>query len=111
MHKKAKNKSTVLNLLFKEFLQTSIPPLISVLYAKGYHDFPLRNLCLPVSRKFVGEPFCVSKELWYRKFSSKEGGKLHGFVEKFFISQDRKNFAREPFCVSENFWQEKIFYG
>ena len=106
-----KNKTTVLTLVFKQFLQTSIPTLISVLYAKGYHDFPLRNLCLPVPRKFVGESFCVSKELWYRKFSSKGGGKLHGFVEKFFISQDRKNFAREPFFVSEIFWQGKIFYG
>ena len=32
-----KNKTTVLILVFKEFLRTSIPPLISVLYAKGYH--------------------------------------------------------------------------
>ena len=31
-------------------------------------------------------------------------GKLHSFVEIFFISQDRKNFTREPFCVSEDFW-------
>ena len=74
MHKKVKNKTTVLNLVFKEFLQTSIPPLISVLYAKGYHDFPLKNLCLPVPRKIVGEPFCVSKEFWYRKVPSKGGG-------------------------------------
>ena len=36
-----KNKTTVLNLLFKEFLQTSIPSLISVLYAKRYHNFPI----------------------------------------------------------------------
>ena len=35
--------------------------------------------------KFVGEQFCVSKEFWYRKFSSKGAGKLHGFVE-FFLS-------------------------
>ena len=35
-----KNKTTVLNLIFEEFLQTSIPALISVLYAKRYHDFP-----------------------------------------------------------------------
>ena len=38
-----KNKTTVLVLVFKELLQTSIPPLISVLYAKGYHYFPLKN--------------------------------------------------------------------
>ena len=30
-------------------------------------------------------------------------GKLYSFVEKVFISQDRKDFAREPFCVLEKF--------
>ena len=54
-----KNKTTVLNLVFKEFLQTSIPPLISVLYAKGYHDFPLKNFCLS-AKNFVKELFSVS---------------------------------------------------
>ena len=34
-----KNKTTVLSSVVKEFSQTSIPPLISVLYAKGYHNF------------------------------------------------------------------------
>ena len=43
-----KNKTAFLILVFKEFLQTSIPSLISVLYAKGYHDFPLENFCLTV---------------------------------------------------------------
>ena len=48
--------------------------------------------------KFVGEPFCVSKEFWYREVSSKGGGKLHGFVEIFFISQDRRNFRGTILC-------------
>ena len=52
-----KNKTTVLNLFFK---QTSIPPLISVLYAKRYHDFPLKNFCLIVPKNFVEEPVSVS---------------------------------------------------
>ena len=34
-----KNKTTVLILVFKEFLLKSIPPLISVLYAKGITIF------------------------------------------------------------------------
>ena len=55
-----KNKTTVLNLVFKEFLQTSIPPLIFVFYAKGYHDFPLKIVCLTVPKNFVEEPFSVS---------------------------------------------------
>ena len=56
-----KSKTTVLILVFKRFLQTSIPPLISVLYAKGYHDFPLKKFCLTVPKNFVEEPFCVSE--------------------------------------------------
>ena len=34
--------------------------------------------------KFVGEPFCVSKEFWYRKFSSKRRGEASRFCRKFF---------------------------
>ena len=76
---------------------------------RGYHFSPLKSLCLTVPIKFVGEPFCVSKEFWYRKVSSKRGGKLHGFVEIFFISQDRKNFARELFVFQKNSGREKYF--
>ena len=43
-----KNKTTLLILVFKEFLQTSLPPLISVHYAKRYHDLPLKNFRLKV---------------------------------------------------------------
>ena len=38
------NKINALKLGFKEFLQTSIPPVISVLYAKGYHNLPLKKI-------------------------------------------------------------------
>ena len=62
-----KNKTTVLILVFKQFLQTSIPPLISVLYAKGYHYFPLKNFRLTVQKNFVEEPVCVSEIFGYRK--------------------------------------------
>ena len=51
---------------------------------RGYHSAPLKNLCLTVPMKFVGEPFCVSEEFWYQKLSSKGEGKLHCFVESFF---------------------------
>ena len=54
-----KNKTTVLILVFEEFLQISIPPLISVLYAKGYHDFPMENFRLTVPKNFTEEPLCA----------------------------------------------------
>ena len=74
-----KNKTTVLILVFKEFLQTSIQPLISVLYAKGYHNFPLKNFCLTVSNHFVEELFCVSESFRFRKISCLRG-EYHHFL-------------------------------
>ena len=62
-----KNKTTVLILVFKEFLQTSIRPLIFVLYAKGYRYFPLKNFRLTVPKNFVEEPVCVSEDFVHRK--------------------------------------------
>ena len=85
-----KNKTTALNLVFNEFFQTSIPPLISVLYAKGYHDFPLKNFCLTVSKKLVQEPLCVSENFWYRKMLGiREGAGFTIFRQNCFVSQYR----------------------
>ena len=61
-----KSKTTVLNLVSKEFLQTSIPSLSSVLYAKEYHDFPLENFCLTVLKNFVKEPLFVLDKFYSR---------------------------------------------
>ena len=83
-----KNKTTVWNLIFKEFLQTSIPPLISVLYAKGYHDFLLKNFCVIVPKNFVEEPFCVSESFWHRKILEiREGAGITIFGQNCFVSQ------------------------
>ena len=55
-------------------------------------------------KKFVDEPFCVSKKFWYQNFLCIGGG-YHGFVENFLSHRtETKNFVREPFCVSESFW-------
>ena len=91
-----KNKTTVLIIVFKEFLQTSIRPLISVLYAKGYHDFPLKNFCLTVPKNFVEEPFCVSESFGYRKTLCLRGF-CHDFLSNFFCLTVPKNFVEEPF--------------
>ena len=58
---------TVLNLVFKAFLQTAIPPLfIYFMQKRGYHDFPLNIFRRTVPKKFVGEPFGISKNFEYR---------------------------------------------
>ena len=62
------NKTTVLILVVEEFLQTSIPPLISVLYAKGYNYFPLKNFRLTVPKIFVGIPSMFEKNWGIEKF-------------------------------------------
>ena len=86
----AKNKTAVLNLVFKKFLQPSFPPLISVLYEKGYHDFPLKNFCLTVPRNFVEET-CVSENFWYPiMLGIREGAGITIFRQNCFVSQYRK---------------------
>ena len=85
-----KNKTTVLILVFKEFSQTSIPPLISVLYAKRYNDFLLQNFCLTVPKNFVEEPFCASESFWYRKMLGiREGAGITIFRQNCLVSQYR----------------------
>ena len=59
--------------------------------------------------KFVGEPFCVSKEFWYRKVSSKGGGKLHGFVENFFYLTGPKKLRQGTILCFKISRREKYF--
>ena len=98
-----KSKTTVLIFVFKEFLQTSIPPLISVLYAKGYHFFPYENFWLTVPKNFVEKPVCVSENFGYRKTLCLRA-EYHDFFYKFCCLTVPKNFVGEPFFVSQNFW-------
>ena len=73
-----------------------------------YHEFPLKNLCLTVSIKLRGITLLGFQRTLVSKSFERRRGKLHGFVEKLFISQYRKKFAREPFCVSEKFWYKNV---
>ena len=98
--------------VFKEFLQTPIRPLISVLYAKGYHDFPLKKFCLTVTKNFVEEPFCVWKILVSKNVRDKRGGGYHDFLSKLFCLTVPKNFVGEPFCVKQKFeYRKNLWIG
>ena len=93
-----KNKTTVLILGFKDFSQTLIWPLISVLYAKAYHDFPSKLFCLTIPKNFVGEPFGVSENFWYRKSLWIRGGKgVSRFSVENFLSHSAEKFRRGTF--------------
>ena len=74
-----KNKTTVLILVFKECLETSIATLISVLYAEMYHVFLLTIFRLTVPKHFVEEPLCVSKMSTCRKTLCLRG-EYHNFL-------------------------------
>ena len=100
----AKNKTTVLNLLFKVYLQTSIPPLISAPDAKGYHDFPLEKFDLTVPKTFVEEPFYIWEKIRYRKkLRIKEGAGIMVLSKMCSLTVPKK-FLEETLCASEKFW-------
>ena len=104
-----KNKTTVLNLVFKELLQTSIPPLIFVLYAKGYHDFPLKIFRLTVPKNFVKEPFCVSENFWYRKMLRIREGAGITIFGQIVLSHSTESFRRGTLLCFKNFRVLKNF--
>ena len=78
-----------------------------------YHDFPSKNFCLRVPKKFVGEPFRVSLIAGIEKFSAKRV-MSRIFVEFFFVSQHRKTLHGNPsvmcfgkFSVAYEFMDKK----
>ena len=104
-----KNKTTVLILVFKEFLQTSIWPPISGLYAKGYHNYPLKNFRFTVPKKFVEEPFYAvfQKILVAKKFMDKKAGGVSRFPVENFLSHSAENFRRGILYCCINFGYRK----
>ena len=56
-----------------------------------------------------GEHFCVSKEFWYRNFSSKGGGKLHGFVKNFLSHRTEKTLPGKHSVFQKISGREKNF--
>ena len=72
-----------------------------------YHDF-CQSLCLRVSKFFVGQIFCVSGKIGYRK-TLRIIRALHYYLLILFCSAVPKNFVRKHFGVSESFWFRKFF--
>ena len=109
-----KNETTALNLVVKGFfLQASIPPMISILFAKkDLSRFSVESFfCLTVPKNFLGEPFGISEKFWYRKILCIWGGEgrdYHEFPSKKFCLTVSENFVGELFCVSEELWYRKF---
>ena len=58
---------------------------------------------LTVSKIFVSEPFCLGKNLVWKKSKDRKGGH-HDFPLEILCPTIPKNFVGKHFCVSENFW-------
>ena len=66
-----------------------------------------QSLCLRVPKFFVGQIFCVSGKIGYRK-TLRIIRALHYYLMILFCSAVPKNFVRKHFGVSENVWFRKF---
>ena len=103
-----KNETTVLNLVFKSFLQTSIPPLISMFYAReGIAQFFVKNFLSHTAEKIRrGTLRCFRKFLVSKNFIHKKG--ISRLSVGNFLSHNTKKFHRRTQLFSENFWYRRI---
>ena len=90
-----KNETTNSNLVSEGFLQTSIPPLISVFYAKDI----VQNFLSQYRKISLGNT-SVAENFGYRKtFGIRKGYQY--FPLNFFGLTRLKNFVREPLCFGK----------
>ena len=64
--------------------------------------------CLRVLKNFVGEPFSVSQNFWYRKSLWIRGGGGITIFRRSFCLTVPKNFIGEHFGISEKFFYRKF---
>ena len=57
--------------------------------------------------KFAGEPFCVSKEFWYRKVSSKGGGSFTALSKIFLSHRTEEKLSQGTTLCFRKFLVEK----
>ena len=79
----------------------------------GYHDYLSEIFCLTVPKNFVGEPFCVSQNFWYRKILWIRAGEgrregVSRFCFKNFLSHSAEKLRRGIFQCFSNFGYSKI---
>ena len=71
---------------------------------REYHDFPSKNVCLTVPKKFVGETFSVSLISGIERFDASEIY-LTILCQIFFcLSAEKFRWGTFLICVSEKIW-------
>ena len=76
-------------LYFRKFL---VPKNVRDKRGGRYHDFLSKLFCLTVPKNFVGEPFCISENFWYRKMLGIERGRESRFSVKIVLSHSTETF-------------------
>ena len=105
-----KNKTTVLILVFKEFLQINSTADFCTL-CKRVSLFSVEKFCLTVPKNFVEEPVCVSENFGYRKTLPKRG--ISRFCIENLLSHSTEKLRRgtllcfTKFLVSRNFLDKR----
>ena len=104
-----KNETTVQNLVFEGFLQTSIPSLIFTFYEKGgYHDFSFKNF-FSLYRKILLGSNPVHENFEYENVFCMRRG-YHEIVAKLFLSHSTEKLRRRPLlCFKNNSCTEKFY--
>ena len=72
-----------------------------------HHEFPSELCCLTIPKKFVKEPFGVSKSFVYRKVFC-ISGVYHKFLSKVICLSLPRIFVVEIFCDSVKFWYREV---
>ena len=72
------------------------------MHKKGISLFSVEQFLSYRADNFPREAFCVSKKLWYQKFSFMGRGGITVLSKIFRLKQPKwKNFVRKHFCVSD----------
>ena len=105
-----KNETTVLNLVFKGFLQTSIPPLISIFYPiEGISRFSVENFLSHSAEKIrKGALLCFRKFLLSKNVKDKRGGGVVSRLSlEIVLSHSTKKIRRGTLWCFRKFWVSK----
>ena len=103
-----KNEITVYNLVFEGFLRKSMPPLISVFYAKEeISRLSFKDFFVLQYQKILLKQFGVKGNFGYRKKNLDRG--LSRFSDGEFLSHSTEKFRRRTLLCFKKFLVSKSF--
>ena len=104
-----KNKTTVLILVFKDFLQTSLPPLMSVLLCKRVPLFSVEKFLSHSAEKFRRGPQLCFRKFWVSKNFMHKRGISRFSVENLLTHSTEKLCRETPPCLTKILVSKKLW--